>query len=71
MSSDLAKRIAIAHRHVASGRSVLTRQRSVITRKNGLGIDASSAEDLLVLFEKSQAIFEDDLERLLRERDRK
>ena len=71
MSSDLAKRIAIAHRHVASGRSVLARQRSVITKKHGLGIDASGSEELLVVFEKSQAIFEDDWERLLREQDRK
>jgi len=71
MSSDLAERIVIAYRHVASGRSVLARQRSVITKKNKLGIDVSGSEELLVVFEKSQAIFEDDLERLLREQDRK
>jgi len=71
MSSDLAARIVIAYRHVASGRSVLARQRSVITKKNKLGIDVSGSEELLVVFEKSQAIFEDDLERLLREQDRK
>jgi hypothetical protein len=71
MSSDLAARIVIAYRHVASGRSVLARQRSVITKKNKLSIDVSGSEELLVVFEKSQAIFEDDLERLLREQDRK
>lgn len=66
---DLAGRIAMAHRHVATGHSIIARQHNVIAKTHKLGTDASSAEELLVQFEKSQAIFEDDLARLLRERD--
>ncbi|WP_157087947.1 hypothetical protein [Bradyrhizobium jicamae] len=47
----------------------MARQRSVIAKENNLGLDVAGADQLLVQFEKSQAIFDADLERLLRERD--
>jgi hypothetical protein len=71
MSSSLAARIAVARRHVETGRAVIDRQRNVISRKLGWGLDASVSQQLLVQFEISQAIFEGDLERLLRDQSRK
>lgn len=56
-----------AVRHVTAGRTVLARQRSVIERLKSHGQDASWFEEGLRLFERSQAIFEEDLERVRRE----
>jgi len=70
MSSSLAARIAAARHHVETGRAVIDRQRNVIAKKLGWDLDASAAQQLLVQFETSQAIFEEDLERLVRNRNR-
>jgi len=66
MSSSFAARIAAARRHVETGRAIIDRQRNVIAKKLGWDLDASAAQQLLVQFETSQAIFEEDLERLVR-----
>jgi len=66
MSSSLAARIAAARRHVETGRAIIDRQRNVIAKKLGWDLDASAAQQLLAQFETSQAIFEEDLERLVR-----
>jgi hypothetical protein len=57
MLSSLAERILMARRHLETGQSVVERQRNVISKKRGLGLDNSSAEELLIQFEKSQAMF--------------
>ena len=61
----LVERIAMAQRHVAIGRDVIVRQRNVVAKKRDPGVDASFAQQLLARFEQSQAMFEDDLERLI------
>jgi hypothetical protein len=61
----LEDKIATAKRHVDEGRRILKRQREIIAQGNA-GPDAL---DLLKTFEKSQEIFEGDLDRLIRERD--
>ena len=71
MLSSLVERISMARRHVATGHSVIARQRDVIAKKRAFGADASGAEELLDQFEQSQAMFESDLARLLKERDGK
>lgn len=58
-------RIAQAHRHVEDGRRILLRQRELIAG----GSAPSGAEELLYLFERTQKIFEDDLARVIEERD--
>jgi hypothetical protein len=68
---DLDGRIAMARRHVESGLDILDRQRRLIERRHALKLDVTVAEDLLDGFEASQAIFEADLFRLLKERDGK
>jgi hypothetical protein len=54
-------KLAMASRHVADGRRVLERQRALITSQRKAGLDTSASEELLDLFERTQAIFEDDL----------
>ena len=53
-----------AARHVVTGRNVLARQRTLIERLKSKGHDTAWFEAGLTLFERSQAIFEDDLERV-------
>jgi hypothetical protein len=52
-------RKALAYKHVIDGRRIVSRQREVI----GLGGNCGPAEELLVSFERSLAIFEHDLAR--------
>ncbi|KRR10767.1 hypothetical protein CQ12_39995 [Bradyrhizobium jicamae] len=59
---NLDNRIEQAKRRVEQGRRIIARQRKRI-------VDGSAAADLLETFEQSQTIFEEDLARLLRERD--
>lgn len=59
---DQAARIA------ERGRDLVALQRALIDRQNALGQDASWLERGLDLFEKSQARFEGDLERIRHER---
>lgn len=56
--------IATATRHVVEGRRIVEQQRQRVA-SGGF----SGAEDLLETFETSLAIFEGDLERLLKQRD--
>ena len=56
-----------ALRHVRSGRNVVKRQRDLIASKKTHGSNTERSEDLLATFERSQAIFEDDLDRISRE----
>ena len=60
----------MARRHVATGRAIIVRQRQTIQRRRNQRWDVSLSEELLLRFEQTQIIFEDDLERLLRERDK-
>jgi hypothetical protein len=57
--TDLEK----ARRHVRTGLNVVARQRDLIERLHCLRLDSASAERLLDVFEWSQAMFEDDLQR--------
>jgi hypothetical protein len=57
--TDLEK----ARRHVRTGLQVVARQRDLIERLHWLKLNSASAERLLGEFERSQAIFEDDLQR--------
>jgi hypothetical protein len=52
---------AIAERHVKEGQRVVARQRALIIKKKALGQDTATAEDLLDIFERTLAQFEDDL----------
>jgi hypothetical protein len=54
----------MALRHVISGRRIILAQRDHIERLRARGGDASDAEQLLSQYERTQAIFEDDLKRL-------
>ena len=67
---SLSERIDMARRHTAAGLIIIERQRAVIDRRRNLGEDVSSAEELLARFEQSQTIFEDDLDRLLRDKNK-
>ena len=58
--------IALATRHVAESRRIVERQRKLVVEKRG-GPDGL---ELLKTFERSQEIFQRDLDRLLRERDK-
>jgi hypothetical protein len=51
-------------RHVTAGHAVLSRQRALIQRLKSHGSDTSWFEEGLRLFERSQVIFEEDLERI-------
>ena len=59
---NLDERIERARHHVELGRRIIARQRKRI-------VDGSAAADLLETFEQSKTIFEEDLARLLRDRD--
>ena len=63
----LQDRIHQATRHVEMGRRIVARQREIVAA----GKIGASGRELLELFERSQDIFETDLDRLLRERDKK
>jgi hypothetical protein len=59
----LDERIAMARRHVESGRRIVERQRALVAR-----IGSQSSIDLLGLFESIQHTFEADLADLLKEK---
>ena len=60
-------KIAMARRHVEEGRRIVERLRRMIAEKRG----GPDAKELLNFFERSQEIFEGDLERLMSEQARK
>lgn len=57
--------VALARRHVDKGRDIISRQHRLIERKRAKGFDTVISQELLLLFETTQAIFEGDLDRLL------
>jgi len=48
-------------RHIESGRRVIDRQRAIVAHKKALGLNSDVFENLLGAFERTQAIFEQDL----------
>jgi hypothetical protein len=58
---SISKRHALAAGHVVQGHEIVRKQRDLVQRIRERQGDSSSAEDLLALFELTQAIFEDDL----------
>jgi hypothetical protein len=56
-----SERRALAIDHVERGRATVARQRRLITEIRDRRGDSSHAEELLATFERSLAIFEDDL----------
>ncbi len=66
--SDVDEKIAMARRHVQEGRRIVTAQRQRIASGE---IEGEDAHRLLATFEASLEIFEQDLARLLAQRDRK
>lgn len=66
-TQDINELIDQAMRHVEQGRLIIAEQR----KRMALGTAAEGAAELLQLFEQTQAIFCEDLTRLLRERDGK
>ena len=65
--NPISARRTLAIQHVERGRAIIARQRRIIDRLRALNGDVSIAEDLLGRFERSLAIFEDDLEALEKE----
>ena len=53
-----------AREHVLKGRTIVARQRALIERIRAARRDPQEAEDLLLSFESTLRIFEDDLQRL-------
>ncbi|HET7850834.1 MAG TPA: hypothetical protein VFL51_17425 [Pseudolabrys sp.] len=56
-----------AGRHVALGQKIIERQRMLINNLKICHASTSAADEILLRFERSQAIFEDDLRRISRE----
>ena len=54
-------RHALAKRHVETGRRIIERQRQIVAETKARKVDSTQAEELLAQFERTQAIFEDDL----------
>jgi hypothetical protein len=59
-------KLALARRHVADGLRIVARQQGIVDRFEAAGLDATSAQEALAGFERSQLIFEDDLAALLK-----
>ena len=69
-SLAFAERRAWAERHVKEGRLIVERQQELIVRRKAAQLDTTDSEHLLTQFEISQKIFEDDLSRVLSEKQR-
>jgi len=54
-------RLAQSARHVAEGKRIVARQRELVAKGKAAGHDTFNAERLLDQFERTLAIFEDDL----------
>lgn len=63
-STMLKDAVARAREHVLEGHTIVARQRALIERIRVQRRDPQEAEELLVRFEASLKIFEEDLERL-------
>jgi hypothetical protein len=60
----MESKVEMVFRHVAQGRRVVARQRQLVERLALNGCDTTDAEQILDLFVRTLAIFEDDLTRL-------
>ncbi len=60
----LSDAVARAREHVRKGRTIVARQRVLIERIRAQRRDPQAAEELLVRFEASLKMFEDDLRHL-------
>ena len=56
-----ADHLAQAQRHVDSGRGIIARQRLLIEGQIARGADTTVSARLLSMFERTQAVFEEDL----------
>jgi hypothetical protein len=54
-------RLAMAKRHVVEGRRIIEGQRQLISRLQSIRCSTAYSERILAEFERSQALFEDDL----------
>jgi hypothetical protein len=70
MADLAANRIRLAQGHVTGGRRIVARQRQLIAQIRACGGDSEKAEDLLSMFERSLATFEDDLAEIVKKNDR-
>ena len=67
MSPDrISPNHALAIEHVRRGRRIVERQRELIRTIRDQGRDCTGAEKLLLLFQQSLVIFEDDLRQIAR-----
>jgi len=60
-------RIGLARHHVATGRRIVAKQRRLIAEIRARGGDCEDADNLLGAFERTLAIFEDDLAVFMRD----
>ncbi len=60
----MESKVEIAFRHVVQGRRLVARQRRLVERLALNGRDTTNAEQILDLFVRTLALFEDDLNRL-------
>lgn len=68
-SEAIRARFLVAQRHVASGHSIVERQRDLVDRLHRLGLNTAQAVALLRAFEGIQVHFVADCERLRGELD--
>jgi hypothetical protein len=61
MSADLSAQKALAWEHVAKGRAIVEKQRTLIDHIRAQGHNSGQAEGLLAQFEQTLVIFEQDL----------
>jgi ATP phosphoribosyltransferase len=66
MADVTTTRTALAQHHVTRARDIIARQRRLIAEIRACGGDSEKAEDLLSTFERSLAIFEDDLAEIVK-----
>ena len=62
------ERRALARRHVEWGRPVIVRQRRYLKEPKESGRDTEAAEKVLLVFERTQKVFEHDLAALEKQR---
>jgi hypothetical protein len=67
---SVESKLAQATPHVVEGRRIVARQRALIAKERAAGQD-TAAEEVLVQFEKSLAIFEADLLAIQKAKDAK
>jgi len=68
MSDPIETTLALARRHVQDGKCIVAAQKKIISEIKACGGDARGAEDLLDTFRRTQAIFEDHLGRLAKDK---